>query len=120
MSDWIEPFTISDLAQAVVLGFGAFGSLLLVIWQSNCICDLNLCWCCKCHREPRPLDDEEKQMKGNKNKNIKKESKVIQEETLLPPVLDLDLREETLKSPSTASPVPSQSSARVSEILLKP
>lgn len=66
---FIEPFTISDLAQAVVLGLGAFGSLLLVIWQSNCVCDFNLCWCCKCHREPRPDKDDSEKTTPDKNKD---------------------------------------------------
>ena len=60
----MEDFTISDLAQAVVLGLGAMGSLLLVVWQSRCGIHCRLgcsdnCYLCDCKREP-PADKDDK------------------------------------------------------------
>ena len=40
----IEPMSIDQLAGSFVLIMGAIGSLLLVVWQSRCECDLNLCY----------------------------------------------------------------------------
>ena len=50
----IEPMSIDQLAGSFVLIFGAIGSLLLVIWQSRCECDMNLCYIIRCHRKPPP------------------------------------------------------------------
>tara|TARA_R110000737_G_scaffold343153_1_gene368851 strand:- start:51 stop:434 length:384 start_codon:yes stop_codon:yes gene_type:complete len=55
----MENFTISDLAQAVVLGLGAVSALLLVLWQSRCLCRCRLgisdqCYIFDCSREPPP------------------------------------------------------------------
>tara|TARA_R110002020_G_scaffold363274_1_gene575550 strand:+ start:332 stop:655 length:324 start_codon:yes stop_codon:yes gene_type:complete len=62
----MEEFTISDLAQAVVLGLGAMGSLLLVVWQSRCLCRCRIglgdqCYLFDCSREPPPIQEEEKE-----------------------------------------------------------
>ena len=102
----LEPFTIADMAQAIVLGLGAVGSLLLVCWQSRCLIRCRIgtptCYCFDCERAPPPLDDEEnpKDKDKNKNKKDKQDNKNIKpdierdepvketvEETLLPPVI---------------------------------
>tara|TARA_R110001632_G_scaffold20699_5_gene61609 strand:- start:1677 stop:1988 length:312 start_codon:yes stop_codon:yes gene_type:complete len=61
----MDDFTISDLAQGIVLGLGALGSLLLVIWQSRCLCRCRIgisdqCYIFDCQREPPKEIDEEK------------------------------------------------------------
>ena len=68
----MEDFTISDLAQAVVLGLGAISALLLVLWQSRCLCRCRLglsdqCYIFDCSREPPPINDEEKGLKDPKD-----------------------------------------------------
>jgi hypothetical protein len=80
----MEEFTISDLAQAVVLGLGALGSLLLVVWQSRCLCRCRIglgdrCYLFDCERAPPPIQEEEDDDKkdddkqsNNKNKDKKK------------------------------------------------
>ena len=50
----IKEMTIDQLAGAAVLFLGAIGSLLLVIWQSRCECDMNCCYIIRCHRKPPP------------------------------------------------------------------
>tara|TARA_R110000822_G_scaffold118756_2_gene251533 strand:- start:772 stop:1101 length:330 start_codon:yes stop_codon:yes gene_type:complete len=50
----ISPMTIDQLAGSFVLIMGAIGTLLLVIWQSRCECDMNLCYIIRCHRKPPP------------------------------------------------------------------
>ena len=50
----IESMSIDQLAGSFVLIMGAIGSLLLVVWQSRCECDLNLCYIIRCHRKPPP------------------------------------------------------------------
>jgi len=60
----IEPMSIDQLAGSVVLFFGAIGSLLLVVWQSRCLCRCRIgcsdnCYIFDCAREPPPITDEE-------------------------------------------------------------
>jgi hypothetical protein len=66
----IDPMSIDQLAGAVVLFLGAVGSLLLVVWQSKCLCKVNLCYIFQCERRPpnedelKTLADEAKSMKN--------------------------------------------------------
>ena len=62
----MEDFTISDFAQAFVLGLGAISALLLVVWQSRCLCRCRIglsdqCYIFDCTREPPQVvvDEEE-------------------------------------------------------------
>jgi hypothetical protein len=101
MSVKMEDFTISDLAQAVVLGLGAVSALLLVLWQSRCLCRCRLgisdqCYIFDCSREPPPTIDEEK---GKEKEKDKEKDKLLEkEEQILPTprslideiVIDLD------------------------------
>ncbi len=83
----MEEFTISDLAQAVVLGLGAMGSLLLVVWQSRCLCRCRIglgdqCYIFDCSREPPPVspDEEDREVGDNKTLNKDKDkNKVVAE-----------------------------------------
>ena len=62
----LEPMSIDQLAGSFVLIMGAIGSLLLVVWQSRCECDLNLCYIIRCHRKPPP-DEKIKKDKDKKD-----------------------------------------------------
>jgi len=78
----IDKMSIDQLAGAVVLIFGAIGSLLLVIWQSKCHCKINLCYIFTCERRP-PNEEEMKGLKeqSKKLKDInKKEDKILDKE----------------------------------------
>lgn len=103
----MENFTISDLAQAVVLGLGAVSALLLVLWQSRCLCRCRLgfsdqCYIFDCTREPPPpvvddvaveVKDEEKPEKPDRTKGrkVKAEDRNVPEtEQLVPERIDLD------------------------------
>ena len=77
----LQDFTIDQAAGALALGLGAIGTLLLVIWQSRCLCKCRLgfsdsCYIFSCERAPPPLEtDEEKQ-----NEILKKEDKILKKE----------------------------------------
>ena len=71
----LQDFTIDQMAGAIALSLGALGSLLLVIWQSRCLCRCRIglsdeMFCFDCSREPPP---------------IKQDSDDEKEETLVPP-----------------------------------
>ena len=58
----LQNFTIDQAAGAIALSLGALGSLLLVIWQSRCLCRCRIgisdqCYLFDCSREPPPLDE---------------------------------------------------------------
>ena len=72
----IEKMSIDQLAGSFVLIMGAIGSLLLVIWQSRCLCKCRIgcsdnCYIFDCSREPPPIDDEEKKKKEDEKKKKK-------------------------------------------------
>jgi len=59
----IEPATVDQAATALALLLGAVGSLLLIVWQSRCLCRCRIgisdtLYCFDCTREPPPLDPE--------------------------------------------------------------
>ena len=58
----LQDFTIDQMAGAIALSLGAVGTLLLVIWQSRCVCRCRLglsdkCYLFDCSREPPPIED---------------------------------------------------------------
>eukprot|EP01046_Picozoa_sp_COSAG06_P044613 COSAG06_NODE_6040_length_3139_cov_9.505592_3_plen_99_part_00 len=64
MAGQLQNFTVDQLAGAVALSLGALGSLLLVIWQSRCLCRCRIgisdqCYLFDCSREPPPIDIEQ-------------------------------------------------------------
>ena len=77
----MDDFTISDLAQGIVLGLGALGSLLLVIWQSRCLCRCRIgisdqCYIFDCQREPpKEIDVEKAELTGADEEVIKNDNK---------------------------------------------
>ena len=63
MAGELQDYTVDQAAGAIALTLGAFGSLLLVIWQSRCLCRCRIgisdqCYIFDCSREPPPLDPE--------------------------------------------------------------
>ena len=59
----LQSFTIDQAAGAIALSLGALGSLLLVIWQSRCLCRCRIglsdqCYLFDCSREPPPLEED--------------------------------------------------------------
>lgn len=69
----LQPYSVDQLAGAVVLCLGAVGSLLLVIWQSRCLCRCRIglsdsCYIFDCSREPPPKEDK-KDKKTDKSKD---------------------------------------------------
>lgn len=78
----IDPMSVDQLAGAVVLIFGAIGSLLLVIWQSKCHCKVNLCYIFSCERRP-PNEDEMKGLKDQAKKQNEKLKKMNKKEDVI-------------------------------------
>jgi len=101
----MEEFTISDLAQAVVLGLGALGSLLLVVWQSRCLCRCRIglgdrCYLFDCERAPPPVvDEDEDDDKDKKDKDKKDKGKPDK-----PVVNDIESNTETEEEVVPLSP----------------
>ena len=57
----LQDFTIDQFAGAFALSMGAIGTLLLVVWQSRCLCKCRLgcsdsCYIFDCSREPPPIE----------------------------------------------------------------
>ena len=68
----MKDFDIDQLAASVALMLGAVGSLLLVVWQSRCLCRLRLgcsdtCYVFDCERQPPPVDPENPEDEATKD-----------------------------------------------------
>jgi len=78
----LQSFTIDQAAGALALSLGALGSLLLVIWQSRCMCRCRIgcsdeLFCFDCERAPPPDEenpDDKKTDKKNKQSSKNKQS----------------------------------------------
>tara|TARA_R110000822_G_scaffold18739_1_gene61643 strand:+ start:17 stop:403 length:387 start_codon:yes stop_codon:yes gene_type:complete len=101
----LQDFSVDQAAGAVVLVLGAVASLLLVLWQSKCLCKVNLCYIFQCERRPPSEDemvslkDQAKKLKEKQDKekqDKEKQDKEKEDETLIPPG----------KSPRTPVPTP--------------
>ena len=85
----LQDFSVDQAAGAVVLVLGAVASLLLVLWQSKCLCKVNLCYIFQCERRPPSEDemvslkDQAKKLKEKQDKE--KQDKEKEDETLIPP-----------------------------------
>ena len=82
----VEPMSIDQLAGSFVLIMGAIGSLLLVIWQSRCLCRCRIgcsdnCYIFDCAREP-PKEDKEQVEDKEALKEDKKELGPVAEANL--------------------------------------
>jgi len=81
----LQPYSVDQLGGFVVMVAGAIGSLLLVVWQSKCLCKVNLCYIFQCERRP-PNEVEMKSLKDQAKKlKDKKDDKKKPDETLIPP-----------------------------------
>ena len=97
----LQNYSVDQVAGAFVLVLSAVSSLLLVLWQSKCLCKVNLCYIFQCERRPpseeemKSLKDQVKKRKEDNEKKQKDKDKVEDEE-LMPQkekekeVVDLD------------------------------
>lgn len=81
----LQDFTIDQLAGAFALALGAIGTLLLVIWQSRCLCKCRLglnekCELFYCERQPPPDDEDKKKKLAEKKKKEDAEKGIPQPE----------------------------------------
>ena len=84
----LQDFTIDQLAGAIALSLGAVGTLLLVIWQSRCVCKCRLglsdkCYLFDCSREPPPV--EERPVEERPVEDAQEPSPEPKPEQLIPP-----------------------------------
>jgi hypothetical protein len=75
----LQNYTVDQLAGAIALTLGALGSLLLVIWQSRCLCKCRVglsdtCYIFDCSREPPPLKENDEEAGGEETLVPKKKS----------------------------------------------
>ena len=73
----LQDFTIDQAAGAFALALGAIGTLLLVVWQSRCLCKCRLgvseaCEIFYCERQPPPLEEDDDKDKDKDKKKDKK------------------------------------------------
>lgn len=83
----LQSFTIDQAAGALALSLGALGSLLLVIWQSRCMCRCRIgcsdtCYIFDCMRQPPP-DEENPDDKKKDKKGLKKNTPASKAKTNL-------------------------------------
>ena len=108
----LQDYSVDQVAGAFVLVLGAIASLLLVIWQSRCECDINLCYIIRCHRKPPPdevlkglqeqIDKREKDKK--QDKILDKEDKILEEEIKIEKKLDIVFDEESAEEEDLTPP----------------
>tara|TARA_R110000737_G_scaffold285701_2_gene292238 strand:- start:80 stop:412 length:333 start_codon:yes stop_codon:yes gene_type:complete len=99
----LQNYSVDQVAGAFVLVLSAVSSLLLVLWQSKCLCKVNLCYIFQCERRP-PSEEEMKGLKdqAQKLKDKKEDKKDKKDEPIVPPVL----RNESVQSPREPEPEP--------------
>ena len=103
----LQNYSVDQAAGAVVLVLGAVASLLLVIWQSKCMCKMNLCYIFQCERRP-PSEDEMKGLKDQFTKNEKKEDDILdKEEEILEKIVVNEQLIPPVKSRTPSAPPPS-------------
>ena len=69
----LQDYSVDQVAGAFVLILSAISSLLLVLWQSKCLCKMNLCYIFQCER--RPPNEEELEGLKEQYENSKKKKK---------------------------------------------
>jgi len=85
----LQDFTIDQAAGAFALALGAIGTLLLVVWQSRCLCKCRLgvseaCEIFYCERQPPPLEEDDDKDKDKDKKKDKKKKPAEVEELIIP------------------------------------
>ena len=78
----LQNYTVDQLAGAIALTLGALGSLLLVIWQSRCLCKCRVglsdtCYIFDCSREPPPLEQNDEETGGEETLVPKQKASTI-------------------------------------------
>tara|TARA_R110000803_G_scaffold149857_4_gene215329 strand:- start:852 stop:1157 length:306 start_codon:yes stop_codon:yes gene_type:complete len=63
----LQDYSVDQVAGAFVLVLSAISSLLLVLWQSKCLCKINFCWIFQCERRP-PNEEEMNSLKEQYDK----------------------------------------------------
>ena len=98
----LQNYSVDQVAGAFVLVLSAVSSLLLVLWQSKCLCKMNLCYIFQCERRPpseeemKSLKDQVNDRKAKKEEEDKKKKDLETQEQLIPQspkpkeVIDLD------------------------------
>tara|TARA_R110000803_G_scaffold188784_1_gene251248 strand:+ start:1090 stop:1524 length:435 start_codon:yes stop_codon:yes gene_type:complete len=114
----LQDYSVDQLAGAVVLVLGAVASLLLVLWQSKCLCKVNLCYIFQCERRP-PSEEEmlslrdqakklkesqDKEAKDKQDKILKKEDKILKEEVKISRDIESLIPPKSPKSPKEEKP----------------
>ena len=114
----LQDYSVDQLAGAVVLVLGAVASLLLVLWQSKCLCKVNLCYIFQCERRP-PSEEEmlslrdqakklkesqDKEAKDKQDKILKKEDKILKEEVKISRDIESLIPPKSPKSPKEENP----------------
>lgn len=95
MAGQLQDYTVDQAAGAIALTLGALGSLLLVIWQSRCLCRCRIgfsdqCYIFDCQREPPPdvekgeENDPDGAQPEKTEKTEKPEKTEKKDETLIP------------------------------------
>jgi len=93
----LQNYSVDQVAGAFVLVLSAVSSLLLVLWQSKCLCKVNLCYIFQCERRP-PTEEEMKSLKDQVNdRKAKKEEEDKKKK-------DLEKQDEQLLPVKTRSP----------------
>jgi len=70
----LQNYSVDQVAGAFVLVLSAVSSLLLVLWQSKCLCKVNLCYIFQCERRP-PSEEEMKGLKEQVKERQDKDKK---------------------------------------------
>ena len=86
----LQNYSVDQVAGAFVLVLSAVSSLLLVLWQSKCLCKMNLCYIFQCERRPpseeemKSLKDQVNDRKAKKEEEDKKKKDLETQEQLIP------------------------------------
>lgn len=87
----LQNYSVDQVAGAFVLVLSAVSSLLLVLWQSKCLCKVNLCYIFQCERRPpseeemKGLKDQAQKLKDKKEEKEDKKLVEIKDEPIVPP-----------------------------------
>jgi len=118
----LQDFTIDQFAGAFALSLGAVGTLLLVIWQSRCLCKCRLgisdnCYLFDCERAPPPLEEDKKKKDDKKKPPVAKTKS--DEESLIPEQAEQQGQVEEKTPASTPASTPKPNILQLEEVDLE-
>jgi len=118
----LQDFTIDQFAGAFALSLGAVGTLLLVIWQSRCLCKCRLgisdnCYLFDCERAPPPLEEDKKKKDDKKKPPVAKTKS--DEESLIPEETQAEQQGEQKTPASTPASTPKPNILQLEEVELE-